>query len=57
MNQGLYLLHPRCRSLDSFGGCLPSQAAVEYFRLMLPPWDTKGGPNRWLHMEVISRHA
>ena len=30
---------------------------MEYFRLMMPPWDTKGGCNRWLHMEVIFQHA
>ena len=32
--------------------CAPLQAAVEYFRLMLPPWDAKGLCNDWDKMAV-----
>ena len=32
--------------------CAPLQAAVEYFRLMLPPWDAKGLCNEWERMAV-----
>ena len=32
--------------------CAPLQAAVEYFRLMLPPWDAKGLCNEWEKMAV-----
>ena len=37
--------HPECM-------CAPLQAAVEYFRLMLPPWDAKGLCNEWEKMAV-----
>ena len=31
------------------------QAAVEYFRLLLPPWDASGGSNGWVKMKVTTQ--
>ncbi len=32
--------------------CILLQAAVEYFRLMLPPWDAKGSCKGWVKLSV-----
>ena len=52
-------VHAVCRSSVSFLIFLTIflQAAVEYFRLMLPPWDAKDGCKDWKQMEVRMQHA
>ena len=36
--------------------CIMAQAAAEYFRLMLPPWDAKGSCKGWIKLSVRPQH-